>query len=152
GPAPSRRRDADGTAAGTAMTRYFQTFRTRAEVADLLLLGHPERRLLVDLSPEPARPQDADPALPRRNPYPQRTTYTLTDPDLIDRFLRDIRIGDVIEAAGDFTQSDYIPHRTTCIDTTFRMSDFRRLTRAERPVPAPATARPTGPRRPLRLH
>ena len=131
------------------MARYFQTFRLFAEVAELLLLERPERRLLVDLSLEPALEPSLD--QPGRNPYPRRTTYTLTDPCLIERFLEDVSTGDAIEAEGTFVQSDYIPHRTTCIDTTFLLLDFRRLSHPEQLIPAPADFATDALRR-LRLH
>lgn len=113
------------------MSRYFQRFKLFAEVAEFLLLDRDEPVLLVDLSVEPAL--DA----PGCNPYPHRTTYSVTDPQLIARFLDEISVGDAIEAEGNFSQSDYIPHRTTCIDTTFLMADFRRLTLPEQLIPAP---------------
>lgn len=127
------------------MPRYYQTFRVFAEVADLLLLERPERRLLVDLSLEPARPG------PGMNPYPHRTTYTLSDPVLMERFLEEIAIGDAISAEGSFVQGDYMPHRTTCIDTTFLMLDYRRLVHSEELVPAPASLTTEALRR-IRLH
>ena len=127
------------------MVRYFQTFKLYAEVAEMLLLERPERRLLVDLSLEPAIDQ------PGRNPYPHRTTYTLTDAFLIERFVTEVSTGDAIEAEGTFVQSDYVPHRTTCIDTTFLMLDFRRLSHPEQLIPAPAEIALDALRR-LRLH
>lgn len=133
------------TESGAAMTRYFQTFKLFAEVAEMLLLERPERRLLVDLSLEPALDQ------PGRNPYPHRTTYTLTDAFLIERFVNEVAVGDAVEAEGTFVQSDYIPHRTTCIDTTFLLLDFRRLAHPEQLIPAPAEIAVDALRR-LRLH
>jgi hypothetical protein len=127
------------------MSRYFQRFKLFAEVADLLLLERPEPRLLVDLSLEPALDR------PGCNPYPHRTTYSLTDPELILRFLDECTVGDSIEAEGSFTQSDYIPHRTTCIDTTFLLVDFRRLALPEQLIPAPPEFARDALRRP-RLH
>ena len=129
--------------------RYFQTFRLFAEVAEFLLLERPERRLLIDLSLEPAVPPALD--RPGRNRYPHRTTYTLTDDHLIERFLDEVTTGDAIEAAGTFVQSDYIPYRTTCIDTTFLILSYRRLTHPEQPFPAPADVAADALRR-LRLH
>lgn len=133
------------TESGAAMVRYFQTFKLYAEVAEMLLLERPERRLLVDLSLEPAIDQ------PGRNPYPHRTTYTLTDAFLIERFVNEVSTGDAIEAEGTFVQSDYIPHRTTCIDTTFLLLDYRRLSHPEQLIPAPAEIAVDALRR-LRLH
>lgn len=115
---------------GAAMPRYSQTFRLFGEVADLLLLERPERRLLVDISLETAQ------TTPGRNPYPQRTTFTLSDPALMERFLGEISLGDAIEAHGTFSQTNYVPHRTTCIDTTFLMLDYRRVPLPEQLIPA----------------
>ena len=130
---------------GTAMPRYFQTFKVFGEVADLMLLERPERRLLIDISLEPALQG------PGRNPYPRRTTFCLTDMDLMERFLSEISIGDAIDAEGTFVQSDYVPHRTTCIDTTFLMLDYRRLADPEQLIPAPAEFARDALRR-MRLH
>jgi hypothetical protein len=127
------------------MRRYFQSFKVFGEVADLMLLERPERRLLIDVSLEPAN------HAPGRNPYPQRTTFCITDPALMERFLSEISIGDAIDAQGTFVQSDYVPHRTTCIDTTFLMLDFRRLSDPEQLIPAPAEFAMDALRR-MRLH
>lgn len=127
------------------MPRYFQSFRFFGEVADLLLLERPERRLLVDISLEPA--QDT----PGRNPYPQRTTFTLSDPALMERFLGEISLGDAIEAHGTFSQTNYVPHRTTCIDTTFLMLDYRRVPLPEQLIPATIDVAMDALRR-VRLH
>ncbi len=130
---------------GCAMPRYFQSFKVYGEVADLLLLERPERRLLVDISLEPAL------HVPGRNPYPHRTTFCLADPALMERFLSEFSIGDAIDAEGTFAQTDYIPHRTTCIDTTFLLLDFRRLADPEQLIPAPAEFAKDALRR-MRLH
>lgn len=130
---------------GVAMPRYFQSFKVFGEVADLMLLERPERRLLIDISLEPAM------NTPGRNPYPRRTTFCLADPDLMERFLSEISIGDAIDAEGTFAQSDYIPHRTTCIDTTFLLLDYRRLADPEQLMPAPAEFARDALRR-MRLH
>lgn len=102
---------------------YFLTFRARGEVAEMLLLGGDEPRLLVDLSTEPLH----DDKGPRH--HTPRATFTLTDPELIRRFLDEVRLGDVAEAEGAFRQGDYIPHRTTCIDTVLTVTAFRRIAR-----------------------
>lgn len=127
------------------MPRYFQSFRVFAEVADLLLLDRPDRRLMIDLSLEPAH------HAPGRNPYPHRTSYTLVDPALIERFLAEVTIGDAIEAQGTFSQLDYVPHRTTCIDTTFLLIDYRRVALPEQLIPATADFAKDALRR-IRLH
>lgn len=130
---------------GPVMPRYFQSFRVFGEVADLLLLERPERRLLVDISLEPAQ------TAPGRNPYPHRTTFTLSDPVLMERFLGDVSLGDAIEAHGTFAQADYVPHRTTCIDTTFLMLDYRRVPLPEQLIPATIDVAMDALRR-VRLH
>ncbi len=127
------------------MPRYFQSFRVFGEVADLLLLERPERRLLVDISLEPAQ------TVPGRNPYPHRTTFTLSDPVLMERFLGDVSLGDAIEAHGTFAQADYVPHRTTCIDTTLLMLDYRRVPLPEQLIPATIDVAMDALRR-VRLH
>lgn len=122
-PAPARK-------LGKTMIGYYLHFRIRAEVAELLVLDHPARRLLVDVSVDPV---DAG---ARSQPRPaSRATLTITDAELIQRFVAELAPGDVVEASGTFCQTDYVPHRTTCIDTTFLVQDFRRIDRdAPRPT------------------
>lgn len=69
----------------------------------------------------------------------------------MERFLSEFSIGDSIDAEGTFAQTDYIPHRTTCIDTTFLLLDFRRLADSEQLIPAPADFAKDALRR-MRLH
>jgi hypothetical protein len=142
---PPRARQLHQGSGSLAMPRYFQSFKVYGEVADLLLLERPERRLMIDISLEPALHE------PGRNPYPHRTTFCLTDPGLMERFLSEFSIGDAIDAEGTFAQTDYIPHRTTCIDTTFLLLDFRRLADSEQLIPAPAEFAKDALRR-MRLH
>lgn len=113
---------------------YFLTFRALGEVAEMLLLNGEEPRLLVDLSTEPVFD---DKGMRRHTP---RASFTITDPELIRRFTAEMAIGDVVEAEGSFAQGDYMPHRTTYIDTTFTMLGFRRVTRPVRSTKKPATA------------
>ena len=113
---------------------YFLTFRALGEVAEMLLLHGEEPRLLVDLSTEPVFD---DKGMRRHTP---RASFTITDPELIRRFTAEMAIGDVVEAEGSFAQGDYMPHRTTYIDTTFTMLGFRRVTRPVRSTKKPATA------------
>ena len=70
---------------------------------------------------------------------------------LIERFLDEVSVGDAIEAEGTFIQSDYVPYRTTCIDTTFFLLDYRRLSHPEQLIPAQAEVAAEALRR-LRLH
>ncbi len=104
------------------MSAYFMNFHVFGEVADFLLVNEPQRRLLVDLSIDTAGQGDK---APRR--HPNRTTFTILDAALIERFLNSVAIGDLTEATGTFSQSNYVPHKTSYIDTTFVMSSFRKL-------------------------
>lgn len=106
------------------MSAYFMNFHVFGEVADYLLLKEPQRRLLVDLSIDTGGQGDEG---PRR--HPNRTTFTIYDEDMIERFLDSVAIGDLTEATGTFSQSNYVPHKTSYIDTTFVMSGFRKLNR-----------------------
>lgn len=119
------------------MIGYYLHFRIRAEVAELLMLDHPTRRLLVDVSLDPVDTGARSHARPA-----SRATLTIEDEDLIRRFLTELAPGDLAEASGTFHQTDYVPHRTTCIDTTFLVQDFRRIDRdAPRPTHRPAGMR-----------
>ncbi|WP_372838373.1 hypothetical protein [Phaeovulum sp.] len=102
------------------MSAYFQQFRIVGEVAEMVLLQEPSRRLLVDISFEPLLGRMN---APRRN----LATITITDDDMIGQFLREVSVGDVTAANGTFQQTDYVPHKTTCIDTTFLVTDFQKL-------------------------
>ncbi len=113
---------------------YFLTFRARGEVAEMLLLGGEQPRLLVDLSTEPLHTGQG----PRQ--HTPRATFTITDPELIRRFLQEVRQGDTAEAEGAFRQGDYIPHRTTCIDTVFTITGFKRISRRKQHDTAHAIA------------
>lgn len=101
------------------MSAYFLNFHIFGEVADFLLLKEPQRRLLVDISTDLSS-QDG-----RR--HPNRTTFTILDETLIERFLGTMAVGDLAEARGTFAQSNYVPHKTSYIDTTFEMVEFKRL-------------------------
>ncbi len=145
GPAMAESSVASGLLRGNAMSRYFQSFKLYAEVAEFLLLDRDEPVLLVDLSLEPALDR------PGCNPYPHRITHSVTEIARSPRFLQELSVGAAIEAQGSFSQSDYIAHRTTCIDTTFLLADFRKLPLPEQLMPAPPEfARDA--LRPLRLH
>jgi hypothetical protein len=110
----------------TEMHGYYLHFQFVGEVAEMLLLDGPTPRLLVDISVQPAIEGEQ-----RQGGYPNRATFTITDPIIIERFLREMSTGDIAQASGSFSQSDYIPHRTTYIDTTFIMSDFRKIARPQ---------------------
>ncbi len=102
------------------MNAYYQQFRIVGEVAEMVLLHEPSRRLLVDISFEPL--------LGRMHaPRGNLATLTITDDDMIGQFLRDVSVGDVTAANGTFRQTDYVPHKTTYIDTTFLVTDFQKL-------------------------
>lgn len=106
------------------MTPYFMTFHVKGELAGTLFLREPEPRLLIDLSPAPTTGAKAP-----GHAYPERVCFTLRSSELITRFRDEMRPGDVVEATGTFSQSGYIPHKTSHIDTTFMMLDFTRATR-----------------------
>ncbi|MEP2534187.1 hypothetical protein [Shimia sp.] len=106
------------------MQPFFMTFHVKGEIAGTLLLREPQKKLLIDLSPEVSTGARAP-----GYAYPERVCFTLTNEDLISRFDQDIAAGDVIEATGTFSQSAYIPHKTSHIDTTFLMLDFVRCSR-----------------------
>ena len=107
------------------MRPYFMTFHVRGEIAGTLLLQEPERRLLIDLSPNPSTGAAAP-----GYAYPERVAFTLRNDDMIARFRDELSPGDVIEATGTFSQAGYIPHKTSHIDTTFLMLEFSRCGRA----------------------
>lgn len=104
------------------MINYFMKFQIIGEVADMLFLDGPEPRLLVDVSVDPAGSTDA-----RGRRHPTRTCFSLFDKELIVSFQDQVEVGDIINANGSFSQADYIPHRTSHIDTTFHMLNFQRL-------------------------
>jgi hypothetical protein len=127
---------------GTGMIAYFMQFQIVGEVADMLLMDGADRRLLVDFSALPA--VDAE---HRQRRYPTRATFTIRDEATIERFLTEMSVGDVAEATGSFEQGNYVPYRTTCIDTTFLLEDFRKIQKPARRksyrVPAPAADQDT---------
>jgi hypothetical protein len=101
------------------MRSYFSTFHAIGEVADMLLLREPKLKLLVDISLDP--PGHEETAFRK---YPNRTSYSISDRRLIDRFLSEAAIGKVVEMHGRYTQSAYIPHKTSYIDTVFTIDSF----------------------------
>ncbi|MFT5160251.1 MAG: hypothetical protein ACI861_000860 [Paracoccaceae bacterium] len=101
------------------MKKYFSTFHVVGEVADILLQNEPARKLLVDISQD--RPGHEKSSFRK---HPNRSSFTIFDRELIDQFLAEITIGCVIEVSGGFTQSNYVPHKTTYIDTVFTVDDF----------------------------
>lgn len=101
------------------MQTYFLNFHVRGEIAHTLLLSEPEPKLMVDISAETATDADA-PGFR----YPKRVSFTIRDKDLIERFLKSVATGDIIEATGTFDQSGYVSHPNGHIDTTFELLDF----------------------------
>jgi hypothetical protein len=101
-----------------------------------------DRRLLVDFSALPAVDVEH-----RQRRYPTRATFTIRDEATIERFLSEMSVGDVAEATGSFEQGNYVPYRTTCIDTTFLLEDFRKIQKPARRksyrVPAPVAEQDT---------
>jgi hypothetical protein len=102
------------------MNNYISTFQAIGEVADILLLREPKLKLLVDISPD--LPGHEDTAFRK---YPNRTSYSICDKYMIDKFLAEVAIGKVIEVKGIFSQTSYIPHKTSYIDTVFLIEHFR---------------------------
>jgi len=123
------------------MEQYDATFRIVGEIADMLLLRTPEEKLLVDLSVDPPGHE----AHTHRK-YPSRLACTVKDADLIRDILGNLRIGAVVEVSGSLRQSDYIPHKTSHIDTTLLLTSCRRLKRA----PAGRVPKAASPSHPLR--
>jgi hypothetical protein len=115
---------------GAPMVSYVAEFRVVGEIADWLHQKGPQEKLLVDISPD-APGHEAH--VFRK--YPTRISCTILDPDLIEAFLSEVSIGDVLDVRGSFTQSNYTPYRSTHIDTTCTIQSFRKL-RGFRPVGA----------------
>lgn len=101
------------------MNSYFAKFHVVGEIADLLLMREPKARLLVDVSQDLPGHEDTE-----FRKYPSRTTFTILDMSLINRFLVDASIGSVVCLKGRISQSNYIPHRTSYIDTTLAVESF----------------------------
>ncbi|SHJ10149.1 hypothetical protein SAMN05444000_10547 [Shimia gijangensis] len=106
------------------MPDYFMQFQVFGEVAGFLLLKEPEKRLLVDIS---SLPRDLHAA--KQRGYASRTCFSIFEEDLITGFLRQMSVGDTIKATGTFAQTNYVPHKTSYIDTTFHLLDFRKIDR-----------------------
>lgn len=70
------------------MSSYYAVFQTNGEVADFLLVKEPEQKLLVDVSLDP--PGHENDAYKK---YPNRTTFTIYDQALIERFMREVVVG-----------------------------------------------------------
>lgn len=110
------------------MVTYVAEFRVVGEIADWLHQKGPQEQLLVDISPDM---HGREAHVFRR--YPTRISCTILDPDLIEAFLSEVGIGDVVDVRGSFAQSNYTPYRSTHIDTTCTIQSFRKL-RGIRPV------------------
>lgn len=100
------------------MNNYHAKFCILGEVVEMLLTEEPAPRLLIDISAQPGEDQDVQ-------GFVSRTSFSVTDPELIDQLQDKVSLGDVIEATGSFWQSGYVPHRTTYIDTTFCLSGYQ---------------------------
>jgi len=107
------------------MIEYLTEFRVVGEVADVLMIEHPTRRLLIDVSRDMPRQEDN----PARK-YPNRTTLTIEDARLVDEVSGMLSRGVRVEARGHFIQSNYVPHKTTHIDTTFFVSELNLLSQS----------------------
>lgn len=104
------------------MSVYFAEFRVVGEVANMLLLTTPVEKLYVDLSPDPPGHESDS-----YRKYPTRIACTITDNALIKSFLTGVKIGDLLDVRGSIIQSDYVPHKTTHIDTICLVSRFQRV-------------------------
>ncbi len=98
---------------------FFSEFQLVGELVDSLLLKQPERKLLVDISSDRHEHEEA----PYKR-HPSRITLTIIDDALIDFIQSEVTTGWIVKASGTFTQSNYIPYRTTFIDTTFLTKKF----------------------------
>jgi hypothetical protein len=101
------------------MNNYYFAFETVGEIADLLLMTKPTTHLLLDISND--QPGHEQTSLRK---YPSRTAFQVTDTDLINEILNTATKGDVVSVKGVFSQSSYVPHRTTSIDTVFEIQQF----------------------------
>ena len=104
------------------MVAYFAEFRVIGEVANMLLLTTPVDKLYVDLSPDPPGHESDS-----YRKYPTRIACTITDDELIKSFLTGVKVGDLLDVRGRIIQSDYVPHKTTHIDTICLVHMFQRL-------------------------
>ena len=104
------------------MPNYFMQFQVLGEVAGFLLLKEPEKRLLIDISTE-----IREPGVSARRTYTSRTCFSIFQEDMITAFLKHMSVGDTIKATGTFAQTNYVPHKTSYIDTTFQMLNFRKI-------------------------
>lgn len=101
------------------MNEYCFNFKMIGEVADILRLEQPEKKLLVDISPDmPGHEKKV------YKKYPNRATVTVNDAKMVAQFLKTVSIGDVVQVEGTFSQGNYIPYRTTSIDTVFVLNQF----------------------------
>lgn len=110
------------------MTNYHANFSILGEITDMLIPESDASRLLIDIS---ARPGGGDQVAPG---FVYRTSFMVTDPDLIEEIRDRVSLGDVIEATGSFWQTGYVPHRTTYIDTTFCLSGYRLIQKRVAPA------------------
>lgn len=122
------------------MNKYFANFRVVGEIADMLLMREPKLRLQVDVSQDPPGHQET-----AFRKYPSRTTFTILDKTLIDDFLAQASIGCVVRLKGTITQSNYIPHRTSYIDTTLTVEGFTFLKKHHQGNDDGVTMRQGGP-------
>lgn len=111
---------------------FFQRFEIVAEVAHVLHRQTPEEVVYIDVCTDPVSSETANVLK-----YPTRTTLTVTDPDIIKTIPEDLGPGSVVRGMGSFTQGSYVPYKTTCIDTTFELTELEVL--------CPPMSRPTKP-------
>jgi hypothetical protein len=111
------------------MNNYFFAFETVGEIADLLLMTKPTKHLLLDISNDP--PGHEKTSLRK---YPSRTTFRVMDTDLITEILNTAVKGDTVSVKGAFSQSGYVPYRTTSIDTVFEIQEFKLMHKSTMPI------------------
>lgn len=109
------------------MTNYHATFCIQGEVVAMLTCQNPAKRLMIDISAQPAKEQDIQ-------GFVHRTSFVVTDTALIQDIQDRVSVGDVIKATGAFWQSGYVPHRTTVIDTTFSLSAYQTIQKRVSPA------------------
>ena len=98
---------------------YFMNFQVLGEVVETLIVSHPDRRLLVDIMVDNPNGDSINSSLDAT-----RTCFSVMEEDLINAFEKTVSVGDIVRAEGTFFQSNYVPHKTSYIDTTFKMQSF----------------------------
>lgn len=101
---------------------YFMNFQVLGEVVETLMVSHPDRRLLVDIIVDDPNGEGVSGGMATT-----RTCFSVMEEDLISAFEETVSVGDIVRAEGTFFQSNYIPHKTSYIDTTFKLQSFWKI-------------------------